>query len=40
MLTSVPNLEIQRMVIEVPSDVTGYITLMSVVLGTLRQLVG
>jgi hypothetical protein len=34
----VPNLEIQGMVIEVPSDVTGYVTLMGVVLGKLRKL--
>jgi hypothetical protein len=38
LLTSLANIEIQGMVIEVPSDITGYIILMGVVLGKLRKL--
>lgn len=38
LLTSVANLEIQGMVIEVPSNATGYFTMMGVVLGKLREI--
>ncbi|MBD2777218.1 hypothetical protein [Iningainema tapete] len=38
LLTSVANQEIQGMVIKVPSNLTGYFTLIGVVLGKLREI--